>query len=102
MHRAQRNQLIRRVKITVINIVLLVIAVFIIHNTLPPDQIQGYTVEKMDLSFLDGHPKNAMSIDYAKWKYRNYVLIKYARSDVLGVTLVGAPFQMWKIDKLDD
>jgi hypothetical protein len=99
--RVRRKQAIRNVKLLIINAVLVVIAVFILHQTLPPDQVKDYTASNMDKSFLKMHPENALSFSYAQWRYTDYILIKYARSDVLGVTLIGSPFQMWKLYEID-
>jgi hypothetical protein len=90
----------KAIKMFILNLILLAFAVFIANNSLPPDKVAGYLHKNADTAFMAGHKEtNILEQGYARWHYRSYGVVKYAVSDRLGVTLVGYPFQPWRIHK---
>jgi hypothetical protein len=88
----------RAIKTLLLNIILLAMAAFIFNNSLPPDQVAGHLHQDTDTTFMHGHQEAlALEQGYAKWEYQHYVVLKYATSSKLGVTLVGYPFQDWRL-----
>lgn len=91
-----KNVTVKRIKIFVLNIVLLSVVLFLLNAMLPPDDVANNIDPHTDMSFLKGHDEGvALKQNYAKWTYSNYIVVKYAHSDPLNVTLAAYPFTQW-------
>ena len=110
MREGEKLRLSRRLKFITVNLILAAALAFILNINLPPNQVNGHLAADADRSFLRGMPvapeeggeDAVLHQNFAGWVFdERYVVVKYARSDRLKVTLVGYPFMQWNTYSLD-
>jgi len=69
---------------------------------LPPDKVSGHLAQPGDVGRwgkLSARIMNSQVV--ADWKYSDYILVKFAKSQRLDATLVGYPFCKWRPFELE-
>ncbi len=77
-------------------LVAIVLGAFL-RTGLPPDKVSGHLAQPGDVGMwgkLSARIMNSQVV--ADWKYSDYVLVKFAKSERLDASLVGYPFCKWR------
>lgn len=82
---------------SVILLFVLVLSVGIIRLNLPSNHITDQIAVNKESNVFEQVISNVMLSDtVADWRYIDLVILKYACSERLNMTLIGLPFERWK------
>ena len=101
----------RRYFITLLlNVAIFAAVLGMLYVSLPPDEVEPYLTEEAKAQLTAMFPWDGsvgdnkhdyfvymLSQKNAKWKFRNYFIVKYAESSNLGVTLQAYPVGFWSV-----
>ena len=90
------------ITITVVVVVML-FGAMVCYNNLPPNDIKNHSMVPEETGVIDKvmlYVTTSQTV--ADWKYSNYVVVKYAYSERLGLLMIGLPFCDWGVLSTDE
>ncbi len=79
-------------------VIILSLFTFILRINLPPNDIANNLKFKENIGLLEGLAANTLlSQTIANWQITDLIVIKFAYSDRLKMSLIALPFQKWQL-----
>ncbi len=89
--------------ITIIIVAAMLFGAMICYNNLPPNDIKNYSMIPEKTGMIDKVMYYVTtSQTMADWEYSNYVIVKFAHSEKLGIHMIALPFCDWGVLSVDE